>query len=103
MTLVTEALDRAARQVSVASPSSWISASEDEHVEIRDDFLMETVDDILERIDLPSPIGAQVTIAGDGSASYALPADFKRLQRDAQAVFDDAQDRVVLPVTTDGE
>lgn len=103
MTLVTEALDRAARQCSVTAPSSWITATDDEHVEVRDDFLMETVDDILERVDLPSPIGAQTTIAGDGNATYALPSDFKRLARDKMAVYDITLDRIVCPVTSDGE
>ena len=103
MTLITEALDRAARQVSLTAPGSWITASEQKYAEIRDDFLLETADDILERIDLPSPVGAQVTIAGTGVATYALPGDFKRLQRDQMAVYDASLNRPVRPVTTDGE
>jgi len=102
MTLVTEALDRIARQCSITAPSSWLTATEDQHVELRDDFMLEAVDDILERLDLPSPIGAQTTIAGDGSATYSLPSDFKRLARDRMAVYDTTQDRIVHPVTTDG-
>jgi len=102
MTTVAEVLARAARQCSVTAPSSWITATADEHVEIRDDFLLETVDDIAERVDLPSPISAQTTIAGDGSETYDLPANFRRLHRDAYAVYDTYLDRPVLPVTTDG-
>ena len=47
--------------------AGW-TATEDQHVELRDDFMLalEAVDDILERLDLPSPIGAQTTIAGMG-------------------------------------
>lgn len=102
MTLITDVLARAARQTSVTAPTSWLSAAADEHVEIRDDFLLETVDDILERVDFPSPIGAQTTITGDGSESYDMPANFKRLQRDKLAVYDDTLDRPVYPVTTEG-
>lgn len=103
MTLVTEALDRIARQCSVSAPSSWLTATADEHVELRSDFLPETIDDILERVDLPAPIGAQTTIAGTGVETYSLPAAFKRLMRDKLAVYDTFHDRPVLPVTTDGE
>lgn len=103
MTLVTDALSRAARQVSVTAPSSWITATADEHVEIRDDFLLETVDDILERVDLPSPIGATYSITGDGSETYSLPSQFKRLTRDHLAVYDTFLNQSVIPVTTDGD
>jgi hypothetical protein len=51
-------------------------------------FLLETVDDILERVDLPSPIGAQIVITGTGSEDYALPSNFKRLQRDPMSVYE---------------
>lgn len=102
MTLIVDALSRAARQCSVTAPSSWLSATEDEHVEIRDDFLLETVEDIQDRIDLPSPIGAQYTIAGDGSETYSMPSQFKRLQRDVMAVYDQSLERPCVPVTDDG-
>lgn len=103
MTLVTEALDRIARQCSVKAPSSWLTATRDDHLELRDDFLLETVDDILDRCDMPSPIGAQTTIAGDGSETYSLPVNFKRLARDELAVYDNNLDQPVYPITTDGE
>lgn len=103
MTLVTEALDRIARQCSVSAPSSWVTATADEHKELRDDFLLETVDDILCRIDLPAPIGAQTAVVGTGVETYSLPADFKRLMRDNLAVYDTFHDRPVLPISTDGE
>lgn len=102
MTLIVDVLARAARQCSVPAPSSWLTATEDHHVELRDDFLCETVDDILDRLDLPSPIGAQYTVAGDGSLTYALPTQFKRLQRDQMAVYDLTLERPCVPVTDDG-
>lgn len=103
MTLVVEALSRAARQCSVEVPSSWVTASDANQVEIRDDFLLETVDDVLERIDLPSPIGGQYVVPCDGSDTYALPAAFKRLCRDDLAVYDGLLDQGCVPVSTDGE
>lgn len=103
MTLVTEALDRVARQCSIDVPQSWLAATAAEYVEVRDDFLAETIADILDRLDLPSPIGKQQTITGDGSENYALNSDFRRMQRDQLAVYDSNLDRPCIPVTNDGE
>lgn len=110
MTTVVDALNRIARQCSIKAPSQWLTATKDAHVELRDDFLLETVDDILERVDLPSPIGkttslvagAGTTIEGDWE-NFTLPADFKRLMRDEFALYDELQDRPVVPVSTDGQ
>ena len=103
MTTVVEALNRIARQCSIKAPSSWVSATRDDHVSLRDDFLSETVEDILERVDLPSPIGAQTTITGTTAETYDLPANFVRLHRDDFAVYDKNLDRACIPITTDGE
>lgn len=102
MTTIVDALDRVARQVSLPQPSSWLTASQDEYIEIRDDFLRETVDDILDRVDLPSPIGAQYTVTGDGSETYSLPSTFRRMHRDDLAVYEKTLDRACIPVTQDG-
>lgn len=107
MTKITEVLDRVARQTGVKAPSSWVTATRDDHVAIRDDFLRETVDDILDRLDLASPIGQQFTITGDGSETYdittARAVDFRRLQRDQFSVYDVALDRPCIPITDDGK
>lgn len=103
MTTIVTALNRIARQCSVKAPSSWVTATRDDHVEIRDDFLLEAVDDIIDRVDLPSPIGAQTTITGTGVETYTLPANFKRLHRSELAVYDVQLDRACVPVHTDGE
>lgn len=103
MTTIVDVLNRIARHCSISAPSSWITAAADEHVEIRDDFLRECVDDLLDRVDWPQPVGAQVTIAGTGVASYALPADFLRLQRNAYSVYDEQLDAPGIPVSTDGD
>jgi hypothetical protein len=103
MTLIIDALNRIARQCSVDTPSTWAGATDDEYLAIRDDFFLETVDDILERVDLPSPIAAQTVITGDGSEDYDLPANFKRLQRDMLAVYETTnQRRYCIPVPDDG-
>src|SRR6056297_2903510 len=109
MTTVAAALDRIARQTSVAVPSSWITATGRDQVEIREDFLMETVEDIAAFLDLPSPIGQETTLTGgtgtsnaDGSETFTLPADFVRVQRDDLALYDMDQDRPCIPVTDTG-
>jgi hypothetical protein len=103
MVKVTDVLDRIAREVSIEPPDGWISATETEYVEIRDDFFAETISDILDRVDLPSPIGAQYTLPTDDSESYDLPADFLRLARDPLAVYETTtQRRPLTPVSSDG-
>lgn len=103
MTELADILDRAARQISVVSPFSWLTATDDEHLEVKD-FLDETAKDLLDRYDLPSPISKAFTIPADGSETYLLPADYYRLQRDCHAVFETTtQRRPLTPVTNDGE
>lgn len=101
MTLVTAALDRVARECSVQAVSDWITATTDDAVKIRDDFLPQTVDDILERVDLPSPIGAETTITGDGSETYSLPSTLKRLKMGRQAVYDATNNRWCIPARSE--
>ena len=103
MTTVVAALNRAARHCSISTPASWAGATQKAHVELRDDFLPETIDHILDRMDMPSPIGKQTTITGDGSESYSLPADFRRMQRDPMAAYETTTlRRAGTPITTDG-
>lgn len=103
MALIVDVLNRIARHCSIQAPSSWLTATADEYVEIRDDFLRETVNDLLDRVDWPSPIGAQTTISGTGVATYNLPADFRRLQRNPYSVYDDQLDAAGIPISTDGD
>lgn len=103
MALVVDVLNRIARHCSIQAPSSWITATADEYLEIRDDFLRECVDDLLDRVDWPQPVGAQYTITGTGVASYALPADFRRLQRNPYSVYDEQLDAPGIPIHSDGD
>ena len=103
MATVVDVLNRIARHCSLQSPSSWITTNEDQFVEIRDDFLRETVDDLLDRVDWPSPISAQQIIAGTGVATYTLPANFRRFQRNPLSVYDEQLQTACVPVVTDGD
>lgn len=109
MTTIVEALNRIARQCSVTIPSSWVTATQNAAVELRDDFLLETVSDILDRLDLPGPIGKTTTLVGgagtinaDGSETFSLPADYLRMQRGQLALYDQQQDRPGVPISDDG-
>lgn len=104
MTTIVAALDRIARECSLNTPSSWVTASDDEYKEIRDDFLSEVIDDLLRRIDWADPISKVATISGDGSEDYDLPSDFNRLQKDIPAVYETANvRRSGTPVTSEGQ
>lgn len=119
MTLVTDILSRAARQCSVGAPSSWLTATDDTFVELRDDFLVDTAQDILDRLDLTQPVGAMASIdsiTGTYSAgvaqvgvvgnvgTYSLPTTFRRLQRGALAVYENAGTRrACIAMPNDGD
>lgn len=100
---VVSALAAAARQCGVRTPTSWITTTNRDAVEMREDFLVDAVEDILDRVDLPSPIGAETTITGTGAETYALPGDYRRLQRDTNAIYDKDQDRPGVPIVNDGD
>lgn len=115
MTLVKDVLARVARQCSISAPSSWLTAGDDEYLELRDDFLQQTAEDVLDRLDLPAPISGLLSINSindvyspgvfqvgvyDGSGQYTLPSDFRRLHRDKMAVYENgATRRACVPVS----
>lgn len=105
MTKITDILARVARQVSYNEPSSWITATDRTAKEIRDDFLLETVDELQKRIDWASPIGKQTTITGDGSTvSHSLPSNFVRVQFDENAIYEiTSTRRAGVVVQSDGD
>ena len=104
MTKVTEVLDRAARQCSVTAPSSWITATSTTALELRDDFLLETIDELQKRIDWQAPIGKQQVIVGDDSENYSLNSNFVRLTNGNMAVYETTTTRrSAIPVNSDGE
>lgn len=103
MATIAETLDSVALACSVKSPASWVSATSDEHVEIRDTFLRQTVKDISDRVDLPAPVGKLTTITGDGSEEYSLPSDFRRMARSEWAVYETGLLYPLVPVSQAGE
>lgn len=102
MATVKDVMDKAARECSVNPPNSWLTASALTFLELKD-FLSDTVDELLERVDWPDPIGKDATIAGTGVESYTLPSDFKRLTRDELTVYETTTTRRAgIPVTSRG-
>lgn len=102
MTTIKDAMDRAARECSLTPPASWISTTLLSYAELKD-FLAETVEELQERIDWPSPIGKETVIAGDGSEDYDLPSDFLRLTRDPLTVYETTTTRRAgVPVSSSG-
>ncbi len=104
MTLVTEALNRIGRLCSRVEPDSWVTATDLEYTEIREDFLVDTIDEILRRVDLPEPVGKSYLLTGTGVTEYDLPVDFHRLDRGEDAVIELSLNRQPLtPVHRQGE
>lgn len=102
MTTVADVLSKAARACSVKAPSNWVTSATDTGAEFRD-LLAETVDEILDRVDLPEPFTKDVVITGTGVETYTLPTDYKRLTRDCNAVYETTTNRRdCIPVTSNG-
>lgn len=102
MTTIAEAMDRAARRCSITPPASWTGATALSLVEMREDFLLETVDELLDRVDWPSPIGKVQTITGDGSTEFDLNSDFKRMKRSREVYESSNTRRFGIPVHDEG-
>lgn len=97
-------LSRVARAVGV-DPSPGFSGSSLRlaHQELRDDYLMQAIDDIYDRVDLPDPIGRQQVITGTGDAQYALNDDFRRLMKDKLGVYETTKlRRAGVPMSSQG-
>jgi hypothetical protein len=103
MATVADVMDKAARECRITPPSSWVAATSLSYLDLKD-HLQDTVDELLERVDWPDPIAKDTTIAGDGTADYDLPSDFKRLTRDPLTVYETTTTRRAgIPVKTNGE
>lgn len=100
-TTVSTAMDRVARECSVGGVSNWFS-TQNTILELKD-FLGQTVDEILDRVDLADPFTKDTVITGTGVEEYSLPTDFRRLARDEIAVYETTTTRRSgIPVTTNG-
>jgi hypothetical protein len=103
MATVKDTMDEAARECSLTPPTSWISNMSTSFMEMKQ-FLNDTVDELLERVDWPDPIAKDIIITGDGSEEYDLPSDFKRLTRDPLTVYETTTTRRAgVPINTNGD
>lgn len=108
MTTIKTAMDAACRACSITPPSAWVGNTAVTYAELVD-FLNETVDELLQRVEWPSPIGASSDITGPGTvtsnySTHSLPTSFKRLKRDDLAVFEASNTRrACSPVSDYGQ
>ncbi|MEJ5081053.1 phage adaptor protein [Ochrobactrum sp. MYb379] len=102
MATVAELMNRAARECKIKAPGAWVPAMGLSHAELKD-FLLETVEELIERLDWPDPTTKDLIITGTGVEKYDLPSDFSRLTRDDFAVYETTTTRRAgIPVTSNG-
>lgn len=104
MVMVADVMDYCARQCSVGKQNGWVQNTTATAMELKD-FLRETVDEILDRLDLPDPVTRETTLTGNGTAdyAYALPDDFKRMVRDEAEGYElTGSRRFTVPINTNG-
>jgi uncharacterized membrane protein len=95
-------MDQAARDCSISKIVGLVSAQTETAFMLRDK-MYETVEEILERVDLPSPITVDYDIVGTGAETYNLLTSFSRLTRDTGAVYEKTRNRrPCTPVTSNG-
>lgn len=102
MATVSEVMDKAARECRASPPNNWVTSTTTTAMEFKD-HLSDTIDELLERVDWPDPIARDQTIAGSGVETYSLDSEFKRLTRDAGAVYETTNTRRnCIPIPTNG-
>lgn len=102
MATVAEMLDKVARECRAPVPNNWVSSLTTTSMDLKD-YLSDTIDELLERIDWPDPITKDTTITGTGDEDYDLPADFKRLTRDPYTVYETTTTRRPgVPISSNG-
>lgn len=103
MATVKDVMDEAARRCKVTAPTNWVSATTDTAMLFKD-FLTETVEELLSRVDWPDPIAKDTTIVGSGVETYSLPTDFKRLTRSPMTVYETTTTRRAgIPISSNGD
>lgn len=103
--LLKTAMDDAAAECSLAVPTVFATNTTDSYVQLKR-YMRQTADELLGRIDWAA-LTLDATITGDGTDTYDLPSDFKRLvRRDEEhdpAVWSDDMRRAFRPVTSNGQ
>jgi hypothetical protein len=96
-------MDDAAIECSIGAVSGWVGANTKTALEMKL-FLRKTVDEILDRVDLPDPITKDTVITGTGVETYDLPTDYRRLTYDELAIYESAPvERMGIPITSNGQ
>lgn len=102
MATVADLMNRAARDCKITPPGAWVPAVTLSHVELKD-YLFDTVEELLQRLDWPDPITKDFVLTGSGAETYDLPLDFLRLTRDPLAVYETTTTRRAgIPVSSNG-
>ena len=103
MATIASAMESFALQCAVPLPNSWVANNTRTYQECKS-ILATVVEELLDRVDWPDPITKDIEITGDGSETYDLPGDYKRLTHDGEAVYEQFRiRRFAIPVTTNGE
>lgn len=102
MATIKQELDDAAIECGLTAPASWLSTSDETAAQVVS-IMRAVVEDVLDRHDWAG-VASEATIAPTVETStWTLPADFERLQRDKNAVFEVSPNRrPVVCVTSDG-
>jgi hypothetical protein len=102
MTTVLEVVEQAARDCSISKIVGLTTSTTETALMLRDK-LNETVEELLDRLDLPYPITVDFEVVGTGVETYALPSDFIRTTRDDEAVYEKtAFRRCCIPIASNG-
>lgn len=101
MPTVAEVMNDVADAAGLNLPSAWTSVTSKTYRDVTR-CLRQTVDDMQKRADWPN-ITNDYTVTGDGSSSYDLPEDFKRISRDPLAVYETGMRRACIPVIANGD
>ena len=103
MATISSIMDHAARRCSIGAVTSWATSQTTTALEMKD-FLTETAEELLDRVELPDPITLDEVITGTGVATYTLPTAFKRLSRGSAAVYESTSTRrMCIPITSNGD
>lgn len=102
MVKVSELMNRAARECRLKAPGAWVPASDLSYMDMKD-YLADTAEELLQRLDWPQPITKDLIINGTGAEDYSLPADFLRTTRDELAVYEPTTTRrACIPISSNG-
>lgn len=102
MVKVSELMNRAARECKLKAPGAWVPATDLSYMDMKD-YLSDTVEELLQRLDWPNPVTIDLPVIGTGAEDHNLPPDFLRVTRDELAVYEPTTTRrACIPITSNG-